>query len=460
MMSDELKPQSDPQEEFLITDADIAIYGGAAGSGKSFALCLECLYHIDNPGFGAVLFRRTSKQVRAEGGLWDRSCEIFPVAKASPKESILQWIFPSGAKVTFAHLEHEKDKYNWDGSQIPYIGFDELIHFSESQFFYMLSRNRSTCGVKPYIRATTNPDADSWVANFIAWWINQETGYPILERSGILRWFYRIENRILWYSSKDEAMQKNPDLAKEAEPKSVTFIAANIYDNPALLKADPSYLANLMSLSLVERERLFKGNWKVRAEGGNMFNRSWWKFVNTVPDDEKITVRFWDKAATEDGGAETAGVKMSRTIKDEYYIEHVVHGQWSTFEREKIIKDTAEMDGKNIEIHLEQEPGSSGKDSALITIKQLAGFEVRAKTATGSKVDRAKPFSAQTEAGNCYIVKGDWNMEYIDQHHNFPNSKLKDMVDASSGAFNILALKEMNSDWASLTTAQMRESAI
>ena len=93
----------------------------------------------------------------------------------------VQWRFLSGAKVTFAHMLYEKDKYSWQGSQICFLGFDELCHFSENQFFYMLSRNRSVCGVKPYVRATCNPDVDSWVANFISWWIDQETGYPIPE---------------------------------------------------------------------------------------------------------------------------------------------------------------------------------------------------------------------------------------------------------------------------------------
>jgi len=443
----ELRPQRGPQEEFLKTAADIAIFGGSCGGGKSWTLCFECLRHIHNPKFGAVLFRRTSKQVRAEGGLWDRSMEIFPYAGGEPRESILQWRFASGAKVTFSHLEHEKDKYNWDGSEIAYIGFDELIHFTESMFFYMLSRNRSKFGKRPYVRATTNPDADSWVADFISWWIDQETGYPIQERCGKLRWFYRFEDRIFWYDSKAEAMAAQPLLAKEAEPKSVTFIAATIYDNPALLKADPAYLANLQALPKVERERLLKGNWKIRAEGGNLFHRNWWKIVNFAPNEKRTLVRYWDKAATAGDGAETAGVLMSKTSDNRYFVEDVVHGQWSTWEREKVIKQTAELDGKAVEIYLEQEPGSAGKDSAEFTIRQLAGFRVKAERVTGDKVERAKPFASQVEAGNVCLVKGAWNKDYIDQHHSFPNSRLKDLVDASSGAFNVLALQKQKYEW-------------
>ena len=81
------------------------------------------------------------------------------------------------------------------------IGFDELTHFTAHQFFYMVSRNRSTCGVRPYIRATCNPYADSWVADFLAWWIDQETGLPIPERAGVLRYYIRVAEKIEWAGS-------------------------------------------------------------------------------------------------------------------------------------------------------------------------------------------------------------------------------------------------------------------
>lgn len=444
-----IEPHKGPQRQFLASSADITIFGGAAGGGKSYGLCLECLRYIHIPTFGAVIFRRNARQVIAEGGLWHRSMEIFPHAAGEPYESKLQWRFPSGARVSFAHMEHEKDKFQWDGTQIPLICFDELIHFTESQFTYMLSRNRSTCGVKPYIRATTNPDAESWVADFIRWWIDQETGFPIKKRCGKIRYFYRREDTLYWYNSKQEAMRKNPNLAETSEPKSVTFIAADIYDNPSLLKADSSYLANLQALSKVERERLFKGNWKIMAQGGKVFHRDWFKITDAIPADKILTVRYWDKAATVQGGCETAGVKMSKLKDGRYIIEDVVHGQWSAFEREKIIRRTAENDGHSVKIYIEQEPGSGGKESAQNSIRNLEGYDVRADRVSGDKVLRADPFSAQAEASNVLLFRASWNRDYLDQLHAFPDLKFKDMVDASSGAFNVLVTKQPE-DWGSL----------
>ncbi len=442
-----IKPNPGPQEQFLSSPADITIFGGAAGGGKSYGLLIECLRHIDNPYFGAVIFRRTSKHILAEGGLWQVSQSLYRSIGGTPKETTLEWLFPSGARIRFSYLDHESDKYNFDGAQIPLICFDELTHYSSTQFFYLLSRNRSTCGVKPYILATTNPDADSWVAQFIKWWIDEETGYPIPERAGVIRWFYHIDNTFYWYHSRQEAMQTQPDLFKLAPPKSVAFIPAKLEDNPRLLKKNPDYKANLLALPLVERERLYCGNWKIIAEGGNLFNHAWWKFVDAPPAEKRIIIRYWDKAATANGGCETAGVRMSKTDNKLYYVEDVVHGQWSTYEREQIIRKTAEQDGLGVEIYLEQEPGSAGKDSAEFTIRNLAGFKAKAQRATGDKVERAIPFSSQVEAGNVYLVKGDWNNVFIRQHHNFPQTKLKDMVDASSAAFNFLASRKITFKW-------------
>ena len=200
-----IRPQPGKQEMFLRSPADICIYGGAAGGGKTYALLLECLRHIDHKHFEAVIFRQSRPQILSAGGLFATSQEIYPYLGAS---SVLtpnvQWRFQSGAKVTFAHMFYEKEKYNWQGSQIPLLIFDELTHFTESQFFYMFSRNRSTCGVKPYIRATCNPDGESWVAKFIDWWIDPETGYADESRCGKLRYFIRKNNIIHWADTAQE----------------------------------------------------------------------------------------------------------------------------------------------------------------------------------------------------------------------------------------------------------------
>lgn len=279
-----IRPQEGFQMNFISSSADIVIGGAAAGVGKTFALLIEFLRHINNTGWGGVVFRRTSPQIRLEGGLWDTSMKLYPNAGASPRESSLEWVFQSKAKLKFSHLEYEKNILDWQGSQIPFLAFDELTHFTEKMFFYLLTRNRSTCGVKPYVRATCNPDPESWVAKLISWWIDEETGFPIKERDGIVRYFIRSGDNYIWGNSEEEVIEKaKPILEKlvlesgvkaKEFVKSITFISGSIYDNKELLKVNPAYLANLLSQDEATKNSLLDGNWKFVTSDKDIYNYS------------------------------------------------------------------------------------------------------------------------------------------------------------------------------------------
>lgn len=267
-----ITPQKGYQEKALSCGADIVIGGAAAGVGKTYTLLLDPLRDIGVDGFGGVIFRRTSPQIRNEGGLWDTSMNIYPYLGANPKESTLEWEFPNSNKIKFSHLEHEKNILDWQGSQIPFIGFDELTHFSKKMFFYLLTRNRSTCGVKPYVRATCNPDPESWVAEFISWWIGED-GYPIQERDGVVRYLVVDGENFIWGDNIDEVIEKSEYILKpllersgllaENFIKSVAFVSGSIYDNKELLTVNPGYLANLLSQDAETKAALLDGNWKV-----------------------------------------------------------------------------------------------------------------------------------------------------------------------------------------------------
>lgn len=442
-----LKPQHGPQEIFLSTSADIAIYGGAAGGGKTYALLLEGLRHISNPGFGAVIFRRQSIQITQEGGLWDSSFEAYAgIRGALPKTSPRRhWRFKSGARINFAHIDGDKDLGKWQGSQIAMIGYDELTHFTKRQFFYMLSRNRSSCGVKPYIRATCNPDADSWVAEFISWWIDPDTGYPIAERSGKVRYMVRSNEILLWTDTKEELVANGID---EKDIKSVTFIASTIEDNKILLQNDPGYLANLKALPLVERERLLKGNWKIKPAAGMFFKRvQIGEILDKLPDDIVSIVRAWDLAATDvDENADaafTSGVLMAKRANGRFLVVDVINQQLKAGDVRKLVRTTAAADNARygyVRQRLPKDPGQAGKEQAQSYIAMLAGYDVVTEAESGSKQTRAEPMAAQWQTGLFDVMAGAWNEPYFNQLESFPESKFKDMVDASSSAFNEITL--------------------
>jgi phage terminase large subunit-like protein len=437
------------QAIFLASPADIGIYGGAAGGGKTYSLLLETLRHINNGKFGAVVFRRTHPQIVKQGGLWDTACELYPLMEGQPIGKSL-WNFPSGAKVEFSHMQYEEDKRSWDSSQIPLICFDELTSFTESQFFYMLSRNRSTCGIKPYIRATCNPETDHWVERFIAWWIDQNTGFPIAERSGVLRWFVRDGGSVVWGDTKEELAKEFPD----RDALSVTFVSAVLEDNPYLSQKDPGYRSRLMAMDYVEQARLLGGNWKVRAAAGLKFPRDKWRLYDAVPPGLRLC-RYWDKAYTEGGtGARTAGVLIGELLDHlkyglpRFWIVDVQQGRWGDAEREAKIKATAEIDRatypQGVVIGLEEE-GGAGKHSANMSIMNLAGFDVFKEHPTSKKHLRWSPLAAQQQIGNVAIAKGVWDwatvireLDALAGDEKLDKGKMRDVADAAAGGFKFL----------------------
>lgn len=300
-----IAPHPGPQSEASASAADILIYGGSVGCGKSFLILSEPLRHCHDPTFSATIFRRLTPNIRKEGGLWDEACTLYEPFGATPVETTLIQKFPSGFKLKFDHLEYEKTKKQHHGAAYCYIGFDELPEFTESQFWYLSSRNRtkSGCTIRPYIRATCNPE-EGWVARLIDWWIDDE-GFAIPERCGVLRWFYRIKDVMFWYDSREEAIAAHPDLVhpvtkKQIGPKSFTFIAGKLEDNPTLEERDPDYRSTLHGLPEIEQQRLLHGNWKISDRGesywpGHYFDDSIW--VDEWPQHMGLVVGALDPAS-------------------------------------------------------------------------------------------------------------------------------------------------------------------
>lgn len=460
----ELRAQPGPQEQFLACQADIAFIGGSVFGGKTWALTFQPVAHVDNPGFNCVTFRRTAPDIRNPGSLWEESTKMYPLLNAAPKEQPMEWIFPSGARVKFAGLQFEGDVLSWKGAQIGLLQFDQVEEFTEHQFWYMQSRNRSTSGIRPYTRGSCNALADTWVADFIQWWWDPETGYVIPERSGLARWFVRVNDVVHWadvtlpcdapakefanatMAAKAELEVRFPGVGRFA--RSFAFIRAQLSDNPIGTEADPEYEARVRSLSLVEQERLLGGNWKIRPVAGLVFNRGWFEIVDAMPRLVKRRVRYWDKAGTAGGGDWTAGTRMSEAMDGVVYVEDVDRGQWGAGDRERIIKQHAQTDPEGTRFGVEQEPGSGGKDSAILTVKNLKGYVTFMDRPTGDLIERAQPLAAQSQVGNVRLVKGDWNEAWLREIHAFPTKGVPDdQVASAAGAFKLLTRAPVGGDW-------------
>lgn len=419
---------------------------------NSYALLLEPLRHvINNPEYTAIFFRRNTTQIKNPGGLWDESLKIYSQLGGRSIQYSSEWLWEGGGKIKFSHLEHDSTVYSWQGSALAFLAFDELCHFTETQFWYMLSRNRSVCGVRPYVRATVNPDADSWVARLIEWWIDQDSGFPIYERSGVLRYFIRLGDALIWGDSVKELVDEH---GPEVVPKSLTFIPAKLSDNKKLTDKDPNYKANLMALSRVERGRLLDGNWKIRPAAGMYFKRQEVTMIDELPDDIVKIFRAWDLAATEKTPDNpdpdyTVGVKIGLRKNKKYVIIDVIRERINAGAVRDLVCRTAVNDGIEVKISIPQDPGQAGKAQAQSYTKDLSGFFVETSTESGDKVVRAEPFAAQWQHGNIEVMRGFWNDAFFTELEAFPSKCHDDQVDASSRGFAMLATSNL-SVWSAL----------
>jgi predicted phage terminase large subunit-like protein len=194
--------------------------------------------------------------------------------------------------------------------------------------------------------------------------------------------------------------------------------------------------------------------------GGGIFRIGKIRYVDQALMDKEYAdiVRFWDKAATQDAGCRTAGVKMAARIIGhtplipgtrgypaiqprpiyEYWVLDVKTGQWGTDEREELMRSTAELDGRNVRVGLEREGGSGGKHSAEFTVGNLAGWNVESELPTGEKLVRARPFASQVNIGRVVLVRAPWNMLYVSELEYAGRGQYFDQIDASSGCFRML----------------------
>ena len=398
-------PVSPKQALFLSLTCEEALYGGAAGGGKSSGLLMAALQYVHQPRYSALLMRRTYTDLSMPGALMDRAHLWLDGSVARWNQNEKKWIFPSGATLKFGFCEHERDVQQYKSAEFHFIGIDEASEFSEDQYTYMFSRlrRRPDSPVPIRLRAASNPGP---------LWLKQRFSIPPGFREGV-HW-------------ADEGVR--------------AFVPARMWDNPGI--DSDEYSHTLRHLSPVLRLQLAEGDWEVRPEG-KLFRREWFPIREAGPVGGRA-VRAWDLAATGQGGDYTAGLKM-RVHERHFWIEDLAHGQWSPHDRDRVILQTAALDGPGTEIVFEQEPGAAGKAQIDSLVRALAGYRVSGRRVTGDKLTRAGPLASQAEAGNVLLLAGAWNGTLIDELVSMPTTGVHDdIVDATSLAFSILAPPPLN----------------
>ena len=393
------------QLAFLLLETREALYGGAAGGGKSDALLMAALQYVNIPQYSALLLRRSFADLSLPGALMDRARQWLLPSDAIWRDGMKTWVFPSGATVTFGYLERRGDEYRYQSTEFQFVGFDELTQFPEAQYRYLFSRLRrlASVDVPLRMRSASNPGGVGHE------WVRER----FIDAEG------SVDGRV--------------------------FIPASLPDNPYL--DQQAYLESLQQLDPITRQQLLMGDWSAR-QPGNLFKREWFPVVEELPVQVNRSVRYWDLAATRPRpGTDpdyTAGVRVDYGTDGLYYVVDVQRMRGTPGEVEALIKQTAQIDGQGTQIFIEQEPGSSGVNTIYHYVTRvLQDYTIRGHRATGSKVERAGPVSSQAEVGNVRLWRGAWLGPFLDEIEAFPLGGHDDQVDALSGAF--MRLRSMHS---------------
>jgi len=402
------------QHIFLLADESEVLYGGQVGGGKSDGLLMGAAQDISVPGYAALLLRRRYSDLVKAGALISRSREWFaPMGNARWIAAEKKWEFQTSgrpASIEFGYIANDADLDQYQSAEYQYIGFDELTQFTKHQYTYMLSRRRRVEGldVPLRIRAATNPGG-----------IGHE-----------------------WVKERFRLGTKYKGTTRH---KGRLFIPAGLADNPYLDAA--SYEEGLMELGSVTRQQLMYGDWDVN-EAGTKFKRSWFNIVDAAPTGLR-SVRYWDLASTEKDVSKhshdpdwTAGARVGLSGDGDIYILDIVKDRTTPKGVDRLVRHTAETDGREIVVWMEQEPGSSGvRTIDYFRRTVLGGFEFRPDKVSGSKELRANPLSSQAEAGNVHVVRAGWNEDWFDEAEAFPNGDHDDQVDAVAGAYQMLTTR-------------------
>lgn len=436
-------PASKKQEMYINAPQDVVVFGGGAGSGKSYLGAMDFLRYTNDPKFRGLVVRRLTPQIHGPGGIFETfqnlHREIYDKKlKIKKRDGILE--YPNGGTVSFRHCQYEEDKHSFQGWQISAALLDEAQQLTESMVIYIMSRLRSEANMKPKMRMTCNPAGKGhWLTNWLEWYL-LPSGLPDPEKCGITRWFTMRDNQMVWGDTKEEIQEQIPG----STPLSFTFINANVYDNPILMTRQPEYVAWLEGQDRETKEALLYGNWYVTKSFEGYFKRKWTPIIEEPPTYAK-RYRGFDLAGTVQDEINkdpdyTATVLMSKTKDSIYTIENVFRFRERVHRVEEYIFELSRHESKDITYVIPIDSGSAGLAYARGLQRKLGELGrhcILHPTGNKSKLIRFKPFASVCQSGAVSVVSAQWNDWFFDELEQFvgDGKQHDDALDAAVSAF-------------------------
>lgn len=380
------------QCDYILSPEDEVLYGGAAGGGKSDAILMSSLQFAGLPDFSSLIIRRTYTDLALEGALIDRAHTWLDDTDAHWSEQKKRWEFPGGARLAFRYMDNERDVRRIQGTDYHIISVDELTQIIQKWWQFLSRSKRRDAGdpIPLKKRGGSNP------GDIGHEWVKQE--FVIGDKK---------------------------------------FIPSTWRDNPFIDQVE--YSKSLDELDWITRRQLKYGDWTVNPQGG-LFKRAWFPILDDAPSELKKRVRFWDLAATLPTPGKdpdyTVGLLIGIDTDNLVYVLDVQRVRTTPLEVEKLILQTAALDGTGTVIRMEQEGGATGKIVIDDYRRKLIGFNFNGEPARRDKRERAKPVSSYAEAGNIRLLNRPWTTTLLDELEAFQTEGIHDdQVDALSGAF-------------------------
>lgn len=434
-----------------------------AGSGKSYLGYMSFLPYINDPKLRGMVIRRTIPMLTKPGAVADSMYGMYKdvCPKVKYLSKAMKFVFPSGAEVQMGGMEYEKDKYNYQGSQLGIVLIDEGQQLLESQVVYLISRMRTDADMKPKMLITCNPDTNSYLRHWLqgAGYLDENNyGVPHEHMSNVEKYFIRQGNDMIWRDTREELFE---EFGKDCGPMSFRFISATCEDNPVLLQRDASYLSKLKNLPRIEMMRLLKGAWLVNEESSGFFKREWVTTItmNDIPELVKI-VRAYDLAGSLPSEKYpdpdwTVGTLMGQdSVGNIYVLDMCRYRQRAAVVLDNIINQGHEdvKDWGDVHLVIPEDAGAAGKQACdqMLGALMKEGLNVKRNKMSNVKNRKLKsfePFCVAAENKMVYMLKADWNETWLHELEVFDpsdRSNHDDIVDSTADAFNFIATKKIH----------------
>lgn len=436
-------PKSEKQEMYINAWQDVVVFGGGAGSGKSYLGSMDFLKYTDDPKFRGLVVRRLTPQIHGPGGIFETFVNLHRELykdrlKVKKRDGIIE--YPNGSTVSFRHCQYEEDKHSFQGWQISAALLDEAQQLTQSQVIYIMSRLRSEANMKPKMRMTCNPAGKGhWLTNWLEWYL-LPSGLPDPDKCGATRYFTMHNNEMIWGNSPEELQKIIPGCS----PLSFTFINANIYSNPVLMKRQPEYVAWLEGQDRETKEALLYGNWYVTKTFDGYFKRKWTPIVDSPPFTARRFRGFDFAGSVVDEVNKdpdyTATVLLSKTRDNTYCIEHAHRFRERYHQVEEYILNLSRVEPDDITYVIPVDSGAAGKAYARALQQKLAEtgrHVILHPTGNKSKLIRFRPFASVCQSGAVSVVSASWNDWFFDELEQFQGDGKQhdDALDAAVSAF-------------------------